>query len=116
MHESSYDSVIIFLSGGYAVETSAAIVTKRRTPAIWLIRAFGIWAALVGILMSIALFTTDDAIVRAELGMSLGLFLGWIILGGLITLAIRDRARHFMRRFGQHWRLAFVIFAIIMAL
>lgn len=98
------------------METSITIPKQQRPPAIWLVRFFGVWATLVGILMFVAVVTTSDPITRAELGMAIGLFLGWIVLGGAIMLAVRNSVQRFMKRFAQHWRWAFVLFATILAL
>ena len=63
-----------------------------------------------------ATLTSPDPVTRAIAGMALGLFLFWIVLGGALSLLLRKRVRSVLRRFDAHWRIAFVLFATVLAL
>lgn len=99
------------------VETAAAPVTRR---ASWFVRAlvwlFGVWAVVIALFFTIATLTAPDPITRAITGMALGLFLCWIVLGGALSLLLRNRVRGILRHFDAHWRIAFVCFATMLAL
>jgi hypothetical protein len=98
-------------------ETIATPVTRRAT---WFVRAlvwlFGAWAVIIALFFIIATLTTPDQITRAITGMALGLFLFWIVLGGAFSLLLCNRVRSALRRFDVHWRIAFVLFATLLAL
>jgi hypothetical protein len=99
------------------VETIAAPVTRR---ANWFARAlvwlFGAWAVIIAIFFLATTLTSPAPVTRAIAGMALGLFLFWIVLGGALTLLLRKRVRKILRYFDAHWRLAFVLFATLLAL
>jgi hypothetical protein len=98
-------------------ETLAAPATRR---ASWLVRAlvwlFGAWAIVIALFFLLATLTATDPILRAITGMALGLFLFWIGLGGALSFLLRKRVRSILRRFDAHWRIAFVLFATLLAL
>ncbi|HEY7021801.1 MAG TPA: hypothetical protein VH349_11840 [Ktedonobacterales bacterium] len=99
------------------VETAAAPVTRR---ANWFARAlvwlFGAWAVVIALFFLLAMLTSPDPVTRAIAGMALGLFLFWIVLGGTLSLLLRRRVRSILGRFDAHWRIAFVLFATLLAL
>jgi hypothetical protein len=80
---------------------------------IWL---FGVWAVVIALFFLATTLTSSDPVTRAIAGMALGLFLFWIVLGGALSLLLRKRVRSVLRRFDAHWRIAFVLFATLMAL
>src|SRR5689334_7044253 len=80
---------------------------------VWL---FGVWALIGALFFLLATLITSDPIMRAITGMALGLFTFWIVLGGALSLLLRKRVRSVLRRFDAHWRIAFVLFATLMAL
>ena len=86
----------------------------------WFVRAlvwlFGAWALLIAAFFLATTLTASDPVTRAIAGMALGLFLFWIVLGGALSLLLRKRVRSALRRFDAHWRIAFVLFATLMAL
>jgi len=102
--------------GAAGVEAAAAPARQRASrfvrALVWL---FGVWAVVIAIFFLATTLTAPDPVTRAIAGMALGLFLFWIVLGGALTL-LRKRARNVLRRFDAHWRIAFVLFATIMAL
>jgi hypothetical protein len=86
----------------------------------WFIRAlvwlFGVWAVVIALFFLSMTLTAPDPVTRAITRMALGLFLFWIVLGGALSLLLRKRVRSVLRRFDAHWRIAFVLFATLMAL
>jgi hypothetical protein len=99
------------------VEAPAGPARRR---ARWFARAllwlFGVWAAIVALFFLLATLTTAAPILRAITGMALGLFLFWIVLGGALSLLLRERVRSILRHFDAHWHTAFVLVATLMAL
>lgn len=99
---------------------SEATATPIRRRASWFVRAlvwlFGVWAVNIALFFLLATLTSPDPVTRAIAGMALGLFLFWIVLGGALTLLLRKRVRSVLRRFDAHWRIAFVVFATVLAL
>jgi hypothetical protein len=99
------------------VETAPAPTGQR---ANWFVRAlvwpFGAWALLIALFFLATTLTTSAPVTRAIAGMALGLFLFWIVLGGALSLLLRKRIRSLLRRFDAHWRIAFVLFATLLAL
>jgi hypothetical protein len=97
-----------------------AVAAPASRSASWFARAlvwlFGVWALIVALFFLLATLTTSDPILRAITGMALGLFTFWIVLGGALSLLLRKRVRSILRRFDGHWRIAFVMFATLMAL
>jgi hypothetical protein len=81
-----------------------------------LVRLFGAWAVVSALFFLLATLTTTDPILRAITGMALGLFLFWIVLGGALSLLLQERVRSVLRQFDAHWRIAFVLFATLLAL
>jgi hypothetical protein len=53
---------------------------------------------------------------RAILLMGTGLVVLWILIGGIITLLLRDRIRELILRIKLDWHLKFVLFATLLAL
>jgi hypothetical protein len=98
-------------------ETIVTPVTRR---ASWFVRAlvwlFGVWAVVIALFFLLATLTTPDPILRAITGMALGLFLFWIVLGGALSLLLHQRIRNVLSRVDTHWRIAFVLFATLLAL
>jgi hypothetical protein len=98
-------------------ETAA---TQGRQRASWFARAlvwlFGAWALLMALFFLATTLTASDPVTRAIAGMALGLFLFWIVLGGVLSLLLRRRIRSVLRRFDARWRIAFVLFATLLAL
>ena len=80
---------------------------------VWL---FGVWALTIAIFFLATTLNAPDPVTRAITGMALGLFVCWIVLGGALSLLLRSRVRSVLRRFDAHWRIAFVLFATLMAL
>ena len=101
-----------------AAGADTATVSAQRRPSwfarllVWL---FGIWAVVIALFFLATTLTTPDPITRAITGMALGLFLFWIVLGGALSLLPRKRIRSVLRRFDVHWRIAFILFATLMA-
>jgi hypothetical protein len=91
-----------------------------RRHASWFARAlvwlFGVWVVVIALFFLATTLSPSDPITRAITGMALGLFLFWIVLGGALSLLLRGRVRNVLRRFDAHWRIAFVLFAALMAL
>ena len=98
--------------------TTVATPAGRR--ASWFARAlvwlFGVWAVVIALFFLLATLTSPDPITRAITGMALGLFLFWIVLGGALSLLLRKRVRSLLRHFDAQWRIAFVLFATLLAL
>jgi hypothetical protein len=94
-------------------------ITARRR-ASWFVRAlvwiFGAWAVVIALFFLATTLSTSDPVTRAIAGMALGLFLFWIVLAGALSLLLRNRVRSVLSRFDAHWRIAFVLFATVMAL
>ena len=99
---------------------SEATATPIRRRASWFVRAlvwlFGVWAVVIALFFLATTLTSPDPVTRAIAGMALGLFLFWIVLGGALSLLLRKRVRSVLRRFDAHWRIAFVLFATVLAL
>jgi hypothetical protein len=102
-----------------AIDAEATTVPARRR-ASWFARALvwlcGAWAVIIAPFFIIATLTAPDPVTRAITGMALGLFLFWIVLGGALSLLLRNRVRSVLSRFDAHWRIAFVLFATLLAL
>jgi hypothetical protein len=99
------------------MEAPAGPVTRR---ANWFVRAlvwlFGAWAVVIALFFLLATLTSPDPVTRAIAGMALGLFVFWIVLGGALSLLVHNRVRSILRRFDAHWRIAFILFATVLAL
>jgi hypothetical protein len=80
---------------------------------VWL---FGVWAVVIALFFLVTTLNAPDPVTRAITGMALGLFVCWIVLGGALSLLLRRRVRSVLRHFDAHWRIAFVLFATLMAL
>jgi hypothetical protein len=97
---------------------TAIVSAQRRTSwfARLLVWLFGVWAVVIALFFLATTLNAPDPVTRAIAGMALGLFLFWIVLGGALSLLLRKRIRSVLRRFDAHWRIAFVLFATLMAL
>ena len=77
------------------------------------------WLGILGFLISSGLLLVawpQGGKVRAQFGLAWGVIILWIIVGGLLTLWLRN---FFRRRLGDrqmHWQRRFVIFATVLAL
>ncbi|HEY7094287.1 MAG TPA: hypothetical protein VH393_13975 [Ktedonobacterales bacterium] len=97
-----------------------AIATPIRRRASRFVRAlvwlFGAWAVIIALFFLLSTLTSPDPVTHAIAGMALGLFVFWIVLGGAFSLLLHNRVRSILRRFDAHWRIAFVLFATLLAL
>ena len=82
-----------------------------------LIKFFCVLAGLQLLLvLFIFLFAKNVPVQHAVFGMGLGLYLFWVILGGLVMLKFRDKARSIVQKINLDWRLKFVLFTTALAL
>ena len=82
-----------------------------------LIRVMFIIAVVyMALLTAFAYSPESDAKARAIVKMAWGLFLLWVIIGGVLTLRFRDRIRQRVLSIGTNWQIKFVIFATLLAL
>jgi hypothetical protein len=105
------------ISGAPDAEMADASARRRaggfvRAP-VWI---FGGWAVVIALVFLATTLTASDPVTRAIAGMALGLFLFWIVLAGALSLQLRNRARSVLSRFDAHRRIAYVLFATVMAL
>lgn len=80
----------------------------------WLIRILAVWGIIFVVLMTID--SQADRIARAIIGMTWGLIILWIVVGGLLTLRFRESIKRRVLNLPINWRLKFVLFAILLAL
>src|SRR5581483_12265829 len=80
-----------------------------------LIVLFGCLAALQLLIAGIAFYHAGHTIARATLGMGIGLYLFWIILGGILTRVLREPARRAFQQIRLPWPLKFILFATALA-
>ena len=83
-----------------------------------LIQLFGALAALqlLFAVFAFVVLTSSDPIAHARIGMGLGLYLFWIILGGVAMRAGRGPVRTFIQRVPLNWRVKFVLFCTLLAM
>jgi hypothetical protein len=62
------------------------------------------------------IFTRDDGIAHAIVGMGSGLILLWVIFCGLGMYIFRDRIRSYVQGVAAHWQVKFIAFGILMTL
>jgi|SRR5579875_1512034 len=82
-----------------------------------LVVGFGLWAGLFTMLVFFVQAATHDAILRAVIGMALGVVILWIVGAGSLSLLLRRPLLNWLQRHPiRHWRLAFVLSATSLAL
>lgn len=81
-----------------------------------IIQFLGILGLLFIALLTIEVRQSGDAVSRAINGMTWGLILLWIVLGGLLTLRFRNAIRQRILKIDLNWRVKFVLMAVGLAL
>ncbi|HSB91423.1 MAG TPA: hypothetical protein VLD63_15510 [Anaerolineales bacterium] len=83
-----------------------------------LIRLFGVLAGLQFLfaVFAFVVLTAADPIAHARIGMGLGLYLFWIMLGGMVMLAGRGPIATFVQTVRLGWRVKFVLFCTLLAM
>jgi hypothetical protein len=81
-----------------------------------IIQILGIWGLLFIVLLTIDAAQSADPVSRAVLGMTWGLILLWVVLGGLLTLRFRESIRQRILKIDLNWRVKFVLMCIALAL
>ena len=82
----------------------------------WIIRLFALVGLLFLALLTLSVLESGDPVSRAIVGMTWGLVLLWVVLGGLLMRRFRDPIRQRVRRISLHWQVKFVLFAVLLAL
>lgn len=83
----------------------------------FLIKLLALYSAIVvALVSSVILLGSNQPRERAIIMMALGLILLWCVLGGLLTLKLRERIRNLVLRIPLGWKLKFVLFATLLAL
>jgi hypothetical protein len=85
----------------------------RRCQALFII-ALGLWVLVRNSLVTRALW--PNRVMRAEMEMSAGLVLLWIVAGGALMFIFRSRIKAFLQSIPWNWRLSFFLVAILLAL
>jgi hypothetical protein len=73
-------------------------------------------AAAVQLAIAVVAFTTARGVSHAVLGMGIGLYVFWIILGGLLTWRFREPVRRLMQRITIAWPVKFILLATALAM
>lgn len=91
------------------------VLSRLKAPL--LVKAIGVYSALVMSLISVLVLTSDASPVeKAFLKMGLGLILFWIIIGGSIMYFFRDAIRQAVRIIPLPWQVKFFVFCVLLAL
>ena len=77
---------------------------------------FIIAVAYMALLTAFAYGPDADAPARAIVKMAWGLFLLWVVIGGVLMLRYRHRIRQYVLSISANWQLRFVLFATLLAL
>jgi len=81
----------------------------------WLVFLLACTAALQLLFAAVAFRHSGPTPQRAVLGMGIGLFLFWIIFGGLLMRMLRRPACRVLQRIPLPWNVTFVLFATALA-
>jgi len=81
-----------------------------------LIKAIAVWLGLSTIGLLIIALVGAPPNTRAVLLMGAGLVAFWVLIGGILTLCLRDRIRTWVLAIKLDWRIKFVLFATTLAL
>lgn len=81
-----------------------------------LIRFFGYIAAAQLVFALVVFAITRGTPVHAVMGMGIGLYLFWIIIGGLLMKKYRDPVRAFVENIRVSWQLKFILFSTALAM
>ena len=81
-----------------------------------LIRFLAAWTALSTLIILIVAILGMGPNSRAVIFMGTGLVLLWIVLGGSLMWATRDRVRAFVLRIRLPWSMTFILFCTLLAL
>jgi len=87
-----------------------------RVSAARIIQILGILGLLFIALLTIDVQQSGDPASRAVNGMTWGLILLWVVLGGLLTLRFRSPTRQRILKIDLNWRIKFVLMAVALAL
>jgi len=83
----------------------------------WFIRVmFVIAIGYMGLLIAFAYSPEANIQSQAIVKMAWGLFLLWVIVGGVLMLRLREQIRQRMQTIDANWQIKFVIFATLLAL
>ncbi|GAB4460814.1 MAG: hypothetical protein Kow0070_17550 [Anaerolineales bacterium] len=74
----------------------------------------GAWLILSTALVYAAV--AEIGILRAVVGMGLGLIALWVLAGGTLMYALRERVKAFVLKVPLHWQLKFVLLATLLAM
>ncbi|MEO8396539.1 MAG: hypothetical protein ABI700_26330, partial [Chloroflexota bacterium] len=81
-----------------------------------LIGLLGVFGLLFLSLLTLSVLQESSAAARAIVGMTWGLVLLWVVIGGLLTRRYRDPIRARIQRISLGWRVKFILLAIGLAL
>ncbi len=62
------------------------------------------------------IFTREDRIAHAVIGMASGLILFWVVLGGTSMYLFREKIKTAIHRIPLHWQIKFVLLGILLAM
>lgn len=86
-------------------------------PAKRIVQLLGVLLVLFTAFLTIAFFSNEStAREHAIIGMSLGLIIFWVVLGGLLTLKFRNTLQKRIRSIHLQWQITFVLFCTVLAL
>lgn len=86
----------------------------KEAPKALFILLLALW--LIAITSLVLASVWGNPVMRAVLGMGIGLIVLWIFLGGTLMILLRDPVRRLVRRIPIQWQVKFVLFATLMAL
>lgn len=80
----------------------------------WIIRLLAVWGLLTTTLITIEI--QGDRVGQAIMGMTWGLILIWIVIGGGLMYRFREPIHRRVLAIGVHWAVKFIAFATLLAL
>jgi len=76
----------------------------------------GLWLVLLTSVVTVVAVNQPNPVPRAVLGMSWGLIILWVIIGGSLMYRLRDPIRRIVLRIPLPWQIKFVLFVTGLAL
>jgi hypothetical protein len=81
-----------------------------------ILSVFFAWCILVYVIFAGVALIGGDVKMRAMAGMVSGLLLLWVVIGGTLMYAGRDRVKELISKIPLDWRIKFILFATVLAL